>query len=122
MGDVSEVSRHEEEYAENAKKLKGLAATALEANNKYHDLYNAFISGQAGLLADELRKSIDRDGEAECPVCHTKHCKGHVTVFATTPEGTPSQDDVEEAKDNFDSAEEDRKNQENENDILLARI
>lgn len=122
MDDASEVSRHEEEYADNAKKLTDLSATALEASNKYHDLYNAFIAGQAGLLADELRKSIDRDGEAECPVCHTKHCKGHVSVFATAPEGTPSQDDVEEAKDNFDSAEEDRKKQENENCIFLAKI
>ena len=120
--DVSEVSRLEKDYSEKAEALKGLTSTALEASNKYHDLYNAFIAGQAGLLADELRNSIERDGEAECPVCHTKHCKGHTTAFATAPEGTPSQDEVEEAKGVFYSAEEDRKKQENENGRLLAAI
>ena len=122
MDDVSEVNSLEEDYSDNAEALKALTSTALEASNKYHDLYNAFIAGQAGLLADELRMSIDRDGEAECPVCHTKHCKGHTTAFATAPEGTPTQDEVEDAKSDFETAEEDRKKLENKNAKLLATI
>lgn len=120
--DISEVSKLEGEYADNAEALKKLTSKAMDASNKYHKLYNAFIAGQAGILADELRSSIETDGEAVCPVCHTRHFKGDTGDFAIAPKGTPSQDEVEEARSDFDSAEEDRNNQENENGKLLTRI
>lgn len=122
IDNVSEISRLEEELSDNAEKLENLRSTAIEEGNKYLALYNAFIAGQAGILADELRKSIDRDGEAECPVCHTKHCKGHIGNFATSPEGTPTQKEVEEAKKDFDSAVEKRNKQEKETSRLGAEI
>ena len=97
--------------AETAKlaELAGKAAAAEEAHNA---LYRRFIAGQAGLLADTLRKNIGEDGSAACPVCGTVHTKADSGRFAVMPEGTPVEAEVRSAEQAYRQAEEDRKRQE----------
>ena len=93
-------------------KLETLMRAAAEAEQRHHELYRRFISGQAGLLADDLRREIGEKGSAPCPVCGTVHGREGGAHFAVRPEGTPSEDEVRGAKESADKAEESRKNQE----------
>ena len=100
--DKSQLKNETEKLA----KLKGKAA---EAEAAHHDLYQKFIAGQAGLLADNLRKDIESNGKAACPVCGVIHTKAE--HFAVMPEGTPEEKDVNSAREAYKKAEEKRKQQ-----------
>lgn len=109
--DVSKVEKLEEDLLDEKEELGRLTNAASEADERHHGLYESFIAGQAGILADDLRSRIERDGEAECPVCHARYCKGHGGEFETKHEDTPTQDMVDKAKKDFDDAEQERQNQ-----------
>ena len=93
-------------------KLTELTNRALEAEEVHHDLYRRFIAGQAGLLADTLRRDIETSGKAVCPVCGAIHTKADDEHFAEMPEGTPVEEKVRSAESASRQAEEDRKQQE----------
>ena len=93
-------------------KLEDLTRAAAEAEQRHHELYRLFIGGQAGLLADDLRREIGEKGSAPCPVCGTVHRNEDKAHFAVRPEGTPSETEVRGAKETADETEEARKNQE----------
>jgi len=92
--------------------LAGLAGKALKAAEAHHDLYRRFIAGQAGILADALRRGIEAEGKAACPVCGTVHDDTDRARFAVKPEGTPGEDRVREAEEAAQRAESERKKQE----------
>ena len=100
------------QLAAEEEKLTALAREALAADAAHHDLYQRFIAGQAGVLADRLRGEIEDSGEAPCPVCGTVHRRGDEARFAVTPAGTPAEKDVQAAKEKARQAEEQRKAQE----------
>ena len=85
---------HKVDVAETAKvaadeKYQSAALAAAEAEDAYHRAYVAFLSGQAGILAEELQ-----EGTA-CPVCGS--CDHpHPAV---KPENTPSEDKVNELRE-----------------------
>ena len=62
-----------------------------------------FLAGQAGVLANDLRKKIETDGSAECPVCGTSLWREHVDSFAVAEVEIPSQDAVETARKKMDA-------------------
>ena len=111
-GGVRKARAAEEEAAVETEKLKTLAQEAAEAEAKHHGMYRRFIAGQAGLLADGLRRSIEADGEAVCPVCGTAHTRADEKRFARTEEGTPTEAEVHAAESAFKAAEAQRKQQE----------
>lgn len=114
-GIVTRVKSLKKDYKklEREKNKQGeLALAAGNAANEHNALYQRFIDGQAGVLADKLRQDIDANGSAPCPVCGSVHAKGDVGHFAAMAEGTPSQADVEAAKNAFDLADTARKEQE----------
>lgn len=92
-------------------KLQTLIREAGELEQEYHRLYQAFVSGQAGLLAKALRQELEEKEEAACPVCGTVfHAEGNHR-FAETAEAMAEQGDVDEAKERFEGKDRERQNQ-----------
>ena len=100
--DTEDLHREEE-------KLKTLTEAAARKADRHNDLYRRFIAGRAGLLADDLRAEIESGGSAACPVCGTVHRKGDEAHFAVREEDTPSEADVDAAKQEAELAEKRRK-------------
>ena len=92
-------------------KLADLARAALLAEEEHHALYLRFIAGQAGLLAEDLRREIRESGQAACPVCGTVHRQAG-DHFAAMAEGTPVEEEVRAAQERARQAEALRKQQE----------
>ena len=105
---VASAKRKEASLAAEEAELSRLAAAAAEAEEDHHRKYQAFVSGQAGLMAAELEKELEQNGSAFCPVCHTEHRAGAAHDFAQHAEGTPTQAEVDEAKKRYDSCEKER--------------
>ena len=108
--------------AEQERTLRTAAERARAAEQKHHDLYQRFIAGQAGILADRLAKTLTEDGEAACPVCGTRLCRDHIPALAPLRDGTPAQTEVDAAKAAANAAESDRRALEKAADALRAGI
>ena len=106
-----DIQKETERLCAETAKLAELAQKALEAEEAHHDLYQRFIAGQAGLLADTLRREIAAEGRAACPVCGAVHTRAEEEHFAAMPEGTPVETAVKTAEKGARQAEEDRKKQ-----------
>ena len=109
---IRSVQEAEACFSAEQERLGDLSRKARDAEERHHNLYQRFVSGQAGLLADTLRREIEASGSAACPVCGTVHTKADPARFACMPEGTPRQAEVGEAKEAFDRAENERREQE----------
>ena len=81
---------------------------AQAAGRRHYELYQHFIAGQAGLMAEDLRRRLREDGEAVCPVCASKLDRGHLSRLAAAPEETPNEQELERAKKAAESAEQAR--------------
>lgn len=106
---VDSVMQNEGELAERQNELQALTEAALEAEGKHHSLYQAFIGGQAGLIAEDLRKNLSENGSAVCPVCHSEFHTGQDTDFAVLPDEVPTQAKVDAAKKNYEKKEAERR-------------
>ena len=87
---------------ESEEELSACKKAALEAVDYHHRLYQAFIGGQAGLLAQELEQKLAENGQAVCPVCGSVFHSGEEHRFADRPEDTPTQTEVDAAKRAFE--------------------
>jgi len=103
--DVNAVKREETALASDEAELSGLAASAAEAEDAHHRKYQAFLGGQAGLMAVKLEQDLEKNGRALCPVCHTEHRTGEAHDFARCIDGTPTQAEVDAAKKEYDKRE-----------------
>ena len=112
IGTVRSVRTDESQLTAETERLSGLALKAAEAERTHHDLYQRFIVGQAGILADKLRAEIEAAGQAACPVCGAVHTGADREHFAVRPDGTPVETEVRSAERAYRQAEEDRKHQE----------
>lgn len=108
---VQAIQKDEAQLEQEKAKLKALAAEAQSAEERHHDLYQRFISGQAGLLAKDLRLKIETEGSAACPVCGTVHTSADEAHFAVFLEKTPTNEEVREAEEAFRQAEKKRRDQ-----------
>ena len=88
--------------------LAELVTEAAKKEEAYHRLYRAFIGGQAGLLGAELEETLRADGRARCPVCRSEFTDGEPHSFAVPLEGTPTQSQVDAAKEIFSAADQAR--------------
>lgn len=69
------------------------------------ELSRSFLTGQAGVLAHNLKETIQKEGQGICPVCGTVHTVADLEAFAALTVGIPSQDEVEEARRVADEAD-----------------
>lgn len=96
-GRIESYRQQEEALAEKQMKWKEQQADYEEAVKKYTEIYRRFLAGQAGVLAEELRQTIEEKGSGYCPVCGQEVSKetAHLKIFGK--EEIPSQEEVERA-------------------------
>ena len=109
---VLEIAEDENVLTREQAQLGALTRAAIAAEQHHHDLYQAFLSGQAGLLAADLERELLENGRAVCPVCRSEFCAGGQHRFAPLIEGTPTSDEVDAAKRAYDECEKKRAAQE----------
>ena len=115
--------RQSEAALENEKELLlRLTGETADAQGRYDSLYRRFLAGQADLLAKELRVTLDRDGEAECPVCRSRLRREHLPKLAVLSEQTPEADAVEKARRAAAAKEKARGDQAMRTESLAASI
>ena len=101
-----EAIRAEERALESEKDhLARLARDASDAENRYHNLYQAFLAGQAGLIAMGMEKELSENGRAVCPVCSTAFRRGEPHRFALPAERVPDKTAVDGAEKTARNAE-----------------
>ncbi len=71
---------------------------AQAAETQRNCLYDAFWKGQAGIMAEELEKTLEQDGEGICPVCGARHLQDNHPSFAQKPAETPTQEELRQAE------------------------
>ncbi|MDO4804977.1 MAG: SMC family ATPase [Lachnospiraceae bacterium] len=111
---VAGILKKEKELAGAEDSYSILCKDVLNAKGKYDRLYERFLAGQSGLLAEDLRKELEEKGEAVCPVCRTHFVKGDVHEFAHPGEKVPKQSEVDRAKKEFEKKEKERAEKEKE--------
>ena len=87
-----------------------------------HALYQRFLAGQAGLLAQELRIAVQETGRGICRVCGSEISGMDLHQLAELPEATPDQADVDRAKKQAAQAEQNRSDQNGRTERLAADI
>ncbi len=91
----AELAKSRKILAKKAKALLEYQNTSEAAGAAYRAMLNAFLLGQAGILAQSLRE------HQPCPVCgSTTH-----PVPARVPEGTPTEQEVQDAEKRANAAE-----------------
>lgn len=90
-------------------KAEKTAEAEAAAEAKYHRLYTAFIQGQAGVLAQDLRERLKKEETVCCPVCGSVHTCKDEPLFARWSEDIPTSETVDQAFDLLDKAHKTRK-------------
>ena len=112
----------EEDLAARQERLEQLTGKAAQAEAEYTALYRRFIAGQAGLLALDLRRALETEGEAACPVCRTQLRREAAERLPAPTEDTPDQESVDAAKAAHEKAERLRAEQATGRATLAAAI
>ena len=120
--DIRGIRAAEDALAEKERAFRAAAEKALSAEQEHHALYQRFIAGQAGILAKRLAHDLDENGQAECPVCRTRLGREHIPALAPLREDTPTQAQVDAAKNAYDAAEADRRVREKDAGSLQSDI
>ena len=109
IADIKALLRSEDAVEQAKKELMALTHSASESEERYHLLYQRFLGGQAGIIAQEMEAELAQKGMTVCPVCNTAFRSGDAHCFALPSEHIPSKDDVEKAELNARNAEKRRK-------------
>ena len=88
--------------------LSKLTEEAGNAESVAHSLYLKFISGQAGIIADEMRMELEEKESTVCPVCGTSVRRADIGNLAERAEETPDEETVSEARTNAENKEKKR--------------
>ena len=109
--EVDRIQKDEEMLTRKKDHLIELTTEAGKAAEYHHSIYQRFIAGQAGVLAEDLRRELVEKGDAECPVCHSSLCRQHILKLTKLSENIPDEKAVKEASQKKDKAEKERANQ-----------
>ncbi len=88
--------------------LAQLTHDAAEADGRRHALYQAFLEGQAGLIAANMEKELAETGKTVCPVCRTPFCREDAHRFALPSSQVPEKAEVDRAEKAARAAEDKR--------------
>ena len=120
--EVESIARQEKNLADEEERYIELTRAAADEAGRSAGVYQRFIAAQAGLLAEDLRRTLARQEEAECPVCRSRLCREHLPRLAELPEETPDRDAVEAARMSAGEAERRRAAQDTRVKTLAATI
>ena len=103
---VRDVQRFQEEEERLAAELGAAREAGLAAEEEHLRLNRAFLEGQAGLLARDMRRKLETEGVVRCPVCGTIHTGPETASFAEYREDIPTKDRVDAAMEAWNTARE----------------
>ncbi len=103
---VQSVKRLAEEETAFSRSLLEKQRTEVALEEKHLSLNKAFLQGQAGFLAQEMREKLKTETEVTCPVCGVKHTRADESRFAECHEDIPSREDVDKAYQKWNEARE----------------
>ena len=103
------IRQAENRWEQDRRRLRVLEEQALAASREHQRLYERFIAGQAGLLAEDLRERLISEGQAPCPVCNSRLSREQLGQLARRQTETPDEAQVDRAKQTFDELEEQRR-------------
>ena len=106
---VDAILAEEGALAAEAGTLGRLTREAASAEEGYHALYQAFLAGQAGLIAVNMEKELAETGKTVCPVCNTPFCREEAHRFALPGERVPEKAEVDRAERAAKAAEDRRR-------------
>lgn len=81
-----------------------------DKNKKYSELNEAFLKGQASILAKELKVKLENEEEATCPVCQSHLIKCDCSRLVIKEDELISKETVDEAKKELEKAEKEQNN------------
>ena len=108
---VNDICQQERKLLQEKKALGEITEQAGILGTVYHETYQAFINGQAGILAGELERELLEKKEAACPVCRTVFRGSPLHLFAEVTEEIPKQEEVDRTKAEFERRESQRQEQ-----------
>lgn len=108
IAQVNHILEKEKTLKREQKALREIIGRAGELDACYHTIYQAFLEGQAGILAKSLEQELKEKEEAVCPVCRTVFHGAHAGHFAKLSENVPEKKEVDEARRAFDKKERER--------------
>ncbi len=120
--DVEKILSDEVKLSEAEELLVKLTNAANKASDNHNDIYKRFISGQAGIIASDVRTRLENDGETLCPVCGTHLVKADSDKLKLPDETTPTKEEVDAADEKRKTAEENRAKAETDKSTLAASI
>lgn len=108
---VHDIHKQELRLVQEKKILGKITEQAGILGTVYHETYQAFINGQAGILAGKLEQELKEKKEAVCPVCRTVF-RGHlIHGFAEMEKVIPKQGEVDRTRAEFEDKESERQEQ-----------
>ncbi len=120
--DCDRLRKETQQLRQEEEALSRLTEEALEAEQRHHGLYRAFLAGQAGIMASQLRQEIAERGQACCPVCGSLVSAKQEEGFAPGGEHIPDQDRVDRARERLEQAEKARAEQDKRREALAVRL
>ncbi len=111
LAQVEKIRERGKRLRREREELQKLTVLSCALETRYHNLYQAFLNGQAGILAKNLEQELEEQGEAVCPVCHTAFQGPHSYSFARREEDIPEKREVDEARKEFDDKDGQRQRQ-----------
>ena len=102
---INTILESENTYIRQRNALDQLTDRASQAMLLYNDVYQRFLKGQAGLLAEDLHKQLSEEGQAICPVCHSHFTAEDGITFAQKEHDIPREEDVNLRKKEQEEAE-----------------
>ena len=120
--EVAGIRKRETALDADKEELVRLTEEAADASAHAEALYQTFIAAQAAVLALDLRKALETQEEAPCPVCGSRLHRGQLAQLAVLPEETPDKDAVDTAKREKEAAEKARSSKEASLREAMAKI
>ena len=94
----------DEQIADLEEKYTKAVQKHADALKNHQKIKKAFLSGQAVLLANDLRDEIAKSGQAVCPVCGQHHTAATIADKAVATGQVPTEAEVNEAEQNANAA------------------
>lgn len=105
-GNLEKILKKEKRVQKDRLALTDLLKKVSEAKSNYDRIYDRFLSGQAGVLAKQLKLELEEKHEACCPVCHSKFHLTDECRFAEYRDDIPDKEEVNAEEKIFRLAEE----------------
>ena len=119
---LSALLQREKVLEDQDRKYTEFLGTVLACRDRADLLYRRFLTGQAGLLAAELRQRVEAGGQGLCPVCGSRLGPEHLDRLAHADFQVPSQEAVEAARAAAEKKEQERQQKKERLDGLHSKL